>query len=256
MPLITADDYITRRADGFDHSAQFRVEAATVTTAVITRTVPLLCQRMGVIYKAPSSMPTGVTKINPVAAQMASSTSGMFMLARLTNLGSVDISTNTFTAGSVMPTRTEGNTSRQIFSGILLETITGLNALPGTLVVTYKDNNGNAAEASASFTLTISSIAGSMQFMLPNAGDLGAVEVTNMVRSGGTTPTGVVGCWGVECLDLINSVGNTQLEISNMLTSFPFITPLGVNDEVVLIRVGGSTTNAAIGSLSLIGESA
>jgi hypothetical protein len=206
--------------------------------------------------KMPSSLPSGVASFKPLSISLTSSVVACYMVARLTNLGSVNLSTNAFTAGSVMPTRLEGNTSRQIWSGILLETLTAFNATPGTMVVTYKDNSGNSAEAAASITLTASSVAGSMQFLNLNTGDLGAVEVTNMVRSGGTSPTGVLGAWGVECIDIIPVPTATQPEISNLLTGYPFTKPLGINDELVLIGVGGNTTKSVIGKTYFIGETA
>lgn len=258
MPLITANDFINRRADGFDAEYHFSLESPVASTNVYTRTGVIQMHRVGtgIMAKMPSSLPSGVVSFKPLSITLTSSIAAGYMVARLTNLGSVNLATNVFTAGSVMPTRLEGNTSRQIWSGILLETLTGFNATPGTMVITYLDDSGNSAEAAASITLTASSVAGSMQFLTLNGTDLGAFQVTNMVRSGGTSPTGVLGAWGVECIDLIPTPTATQPEISNLLTSFPFTKPLGINEELVLISVGNVATKSVIGKTYFIGETA
>ncbi len=155
--------------------------------------------RMAAFRSLPGTLETGVTAYIPteIFAHTSTNQGGGIIVGELINFGSLNISTNTFTDGSAMPTRTIFNTSTAMCSPIFMEVEVALNATPGTLVVTYVDQNGNTAEASTSHTLTASAIPGSTSTVVLNTTDWGARDVTNAVRSAGTTPTGTIRFWGI-----------------------------------------------------------
>lgn len=200
------------------------------------------------------SIPAGKTYLAPTEFTIGSSLAANYMLCRLTNLGSIDISgaSGTFTDGSAMATRTEGGTSRQIYGPILMVVTVALNATPGTLTVTYTDQAGNTA-AAAAITLTASAAAGTAGFLPLNTGDYGAVDITAATRGAGTTPTGTIRFYGVEMLACVAPSNTPTVEVVNFLTDRVRLIPLAASDTLFIVTNPTTGAKAYAGTFNLIG---
>ena len=146
----------------------------------------------------PSSLPSGVTAYLPTQIHGGTNLLGFFLgVYHMINLGSIDISTNTFTAGSNMGTTTFGGQTVSRSGVLFAEVTTALNATPGNLNVTYVDQSGNTAETNTAVALATAAPVGSGVFVRLNIGDGAVREVTGANNSGGTSPTGVIKFWGL-----------------------------------------------------------
>lgn len=202
------------------------------------------------------SLPSGITAYIPTRVDVVLGVStAPLLIAKMVNLGSIDISgaSGTFTDGNAMPTVTECGVSRQIASPIFAEITTGVNATPGTLTVTYKDQDNNGAETTTAQTITVSGLARSMGLITLNTTDWGATDITAAARAAGTTPTGVIKFWGVMPIALISCPLVQTLEIENLLTLNFNPVRLGAGDE---IRVIGFTSPAKgmLGNIYFVGD--
>ena len=178
------------------------------------------------------------------------------LFCRLIDMGSLNISTNTFTDGSAFPTRTELGTSNSTWGTVLIEIEAALNSTPGNLTITYVDQDGNTAEATTSRTLTASSLAGSVAPMVFNTEDIGARDITTASRTGGTSPTGTLRFWGLDILTAVINVGTTSGEGFDLLTSKFSPVFLGATDQVSIICCNPTAANTrVVGALNFIGDS-
>jgi len=146
----------------------------------------------------PSSLPSGVTAYLPTQIFGGTNLIGFFLgLYHMIDLGSIDISTNTFTPGSNMGTSTFGGQTINRSGVLFAEVTTALNSTPGNLDVTYIDQSGNAAETNTASALATSAPVGSGVFVRLNIGDGAVREVTGANNSSGTSPSGVIKFWGL-----------------------------------------------------------
>lgn len=205
----------------------------------------------------PSSLPSGVSGFIPTRFTVTSSNNlGAIYLCRLVNLGSLNISTNTFTDGSAMPTVTELNTSRAMSGIVLIEVTTVLNATPGNLQITYVDQDGNTAESNTAQAFAASAAVGSIGVVTLNSGDTGVRDITNAQRTAGTTPTGVITLWGVIPLAIVHNVATGQGETVDLLTTRFAPQFWGTSDEVYAL-VGSVTAANTVchGVINFVGDS-
>ena len=215
------------------------------------------CQRVG-YTKALPALDTGVSGYFVSEARLLfSASNGTYMVAKLINLGSLDISgaSGTFTDGSAMPTVTELGVSRQIYSGVLIEVTTTLNATPGAFTITYVDQDGNGAETTTSRNLGASAAAYSVGFAILNDNDIGVQDITAAARSAGTTPTGVIQFWGVIPIQM-----GVQMSLGTVTGEGCFapgfnMPKLGATDQIGVF--GWNVTNARgiVGDIYYIGDS-
>lgn len=250
--LTTYDAFLARISNGFWMHQPFwgELQTASVTPAVNSIPSQMLCNTKAM----PSSLPTGVTSFIPVYAASLSSTNNIsFLIAKLINLGNLNIGTNTFTDGSAMPTVTELGASNVTSSMIFCEVTTALNATPGNLTVTYVDQSGNTAEAAAAFAMPASAPAKSGFFVPLNSTDSGAQDITTAAQSAGTTPSGVVKFWGVLpiCFSAAGAIGFT----ADMLLRNFNIVKLGINDVIGVIGAGSTAVKAGRGEIFFVGDS-
>jgi len=146
----------------------------------------------------PSSLPSGVTAYLPTQIFGGTNLLGFFLgVYHMIDLGSIDLSTNTFTPGSTMGTTTFGGQTVSRSGILFAEVTTALNSTPGNLDVTYIDQSGNAAETNTAAALATGAPVGSGVFVRLNIGDGAVREVTGASNSGGTSPTGVIKFWGL-----------------------------------------------------------
>jgi len=257
MAITLYNQYLSRTSSNFDSQEHFYADIQT-TTVNLGGTV-LAIQRAGSMVAMPNPLPTGVTAYIPTMVTGVSSlTTLTFLVGKLINLGSIDISgaSGTFTAGNAMPTKTELGVSRQVWSPLIIEVTTGLNATPGTLTVTYKDQDGNAAEAASAVSLGASAPVFSSGIVPLNTGDIGVTQITNATRGAGTTPTGVVQFWGMSdpiALFPANPALNGPA-VANLMTSAFHPVRLGAGDQIGVFIIGSNATKSTFGFISFVGE--
>jgi hypothetical protein len=254
MALTTYDQFIDRIADGYGGVELFDGEVPTATTTTLLsgfnggqniagmRTLPTL--------------PSGVTAYIPTAISLSTGGLTSYLVAKVISLGSIDISgaSGTFTDGSAMPTITELGTSRTTCSGVIAEVTTALNATPGSLSITYVDQDGNSAEATTAQALTASAVVGTCGYVILNAGDNGVQDITTAVRSVGTTPTGVINFWGVVPITMV-SVCNVDIpEKINLITQHFNPIRLGAGDVIRVFPMIASTAKRVYGIINFVGE--
>jgi len=257
--LRTYDAFIQRLSNGYGKLQPLWGEQTTAPVPLGGNTETL---SRGAWTRVLPSLPSGVSAFLPTLFMGSSSTAPVaVLLARLTNLGDLNIATPTFTDGSAMPTLTEGGVSRVTDGAILLEVTTVLNATPGNLQVTYVDQDGNTAEQTATQSLGASAPVGSAGWIALNSPDYGARDVTTATRTGGTSPTGIVRLWGIYPLDLVaasavgaaGSIGATFLE--DFLAAGNYL-QLAAGDVLGAFVIGASnTTRALLGTLGMVGDS-
>lgn len=211
----------------------------------------------GFIKNTRSSLPSGITSFIPSTLYVNSTVSSdVIMLAEMLDMGSLNIATPTFTDGSAWGTKTELGASINMASAILMEVTAALNATPGTITVTYVDQDGNTAETTASITPTASAVAGTGGYVPLNTGDWGARDITTATRTGGTTPSGTIRFWGVRPLVTMTPKLGTAVTspgIMKSLLTAPFnMQKLGTS--TVLRIIGSANAGAMMGNLVLLGD--
>lgn len=255
MARSTTYNQLLARAASHGRRQPIWGEQVTATTASILAGTPQISlQRVGRTKALPSSLPTGVAGFIPTRFTVSSATGTALWLVRLVDMGSLDISSNTFTDGSAMPTVTELNTSRALPGIVLVEVTTVLNATPGSLSITYTDQSGNTA-ANTAQAMTASSAVGSMGIVNFNAGDTGAVDITTAARTGGTTPTGVVKFWGVIPVAMVYNTLQIGETVDLLTTRFaPHF--MGTSEELYVLAGSITSANTVVqGSVFYIGDS-
>lgn len=108
------------------------------------------------------------------------------------SLGSISLSTGTFTDGSVMPTRTiAGGSSAQLTTSMpVMYASAALTATTPTITTTYKNQAGTGSKSCA-LTLPTNPAINTAFMMSPHlaSGDTGIQDVTNVTKSAGTVGT-------------------------------------------------------------------
>lgn len=234
---------------------------ATSTTTISTNDFAALATvRIGDAKALPSGLPTGVSAYVPTRVAVTTSVASQTVLVcKMVNLGSIDISgaSGTFTDGSVMPTVTELGVSRVTASPVMMEVTTALNATPGTLTITYTDQDGNSTETTAAHTLTASATVRSVGTMLLNTTDWGVQDITAAARAAGTTPTGVIKFWGIVPIAMLASgpglAGTPTLD--NLITSGFSWLRLGSGDTYGCFAIGSNGAKAIVGDVFFVGDS-
>jgi hypothetical protein len=259
MPITSMDGLIDRICDGFADIVP--LYGNSVDTRICpfgtASTVPQFV-RAGFSRAMPNPLPSGVTGYIPTEFtwhMSANPATRSLLLAECIDLGSLDISgaSGTFTDGVAMPTRTELGTSRIVANPVICDVTTILNATPGTLNVTYTDQDGNTAAGPAT-ALTASCPVSSVGFLPLNTGDIGVRDITAATRTLGTTPTGVIRFWGVQPVGvfhngLVSGAGAVESLISRYIVRrFPAGTTLGLFTNVTLTTAGG------IGMIRIVGD--
>lgn len=253
--LRSVNDYVARIGNGYFTEAHFSVEVDAATSSTVHSGQLFPIQKTPLVYKAPS-LPSGVTGYRITNTSIHSSSQTTFMLARLFDMGSLDISTPSFTDGSAFPTVTEGNASNATYGICLMEVTTALSGTPGSFTVTYVDQDGNSSETTASTAFAASSAARTCAWVPLNAGDVGVRDITSATRTGGTTPTGVIKFWGVEPLSMFAVVTAGQYANRNHLMMNIAPPLLAANDELYILVFGSTSARNVHGTLFIVGDQA
>lgn len=257
MALTSHNDFVARISNGYSKTDTIKFRQAA-SVSVFGRNL-LLTSFLGELRGVPGSLESGVTAYLPTSLDISGNAAGNvkgigYMVAKMTDLGSLNIATPAFTDGSSMGTRTEGNTTVNIASPVFMEVTSALNATPGTITVTYVDQDGNTAETTAAITPTASAVVESGGIVPLNAGDWGVRDITTATRTGGTTPSGVIKFWGVIPLDIITVVSDPA--------RFDFIyeglstIKLAAGEKLGVIQLSGSTLTAGswLGDVTYVGD--
>lgn len=259
MPITSYNDIINRIGGGFSLQQPLWGEHTTAVTATLISTDTFSRARVGDAKPLPSGLPTGVTAYIPTRVSASITlASQTILLAKMINLGSLDISgaSGTFTDGSSMPTITELGVSRTTASAVLMEVTSDLSALPGTITITYVDQNGNAAETTAAMTLTTLAASRTVGAVILNSGDTGVQDITAAARSGGTVPTGTIKFWGLVPISfLAGSPGTIGVCVmDNLVTSAFNWVKLGAGDIYGTFVWGSTGTKAILGDVFFVGD--
>ncbi len=130
--------------------------------------------------------------ITTVQALGTTGPTSLMLYDRTFHAGSINHATLTAQSITGVPTRYATTTSPGVFA--FLEVVTALNAVAHTAVLQYTDQDGNAAENTASLTIIISSVITQIPhfpwFLPLNAGDTGLRTMTNLTFSSAGSPSG------------------------------------------------------------------
>lgn len=254
-PVTTYDGLLARIGSGY--WATQPIYDFNGTAGVILGGNGVAMMRSGRTMDLPA-LPGGVSAYIPTMIGINDSNAAAataHMVVRLISLGTLDISTPTFTNGSNMPTVTEAGVSRTTCGAVWIEVTTALNATPGSITITYNDQDGNTAETTTAQALGASAPVGSSGWIALNAPDIGVRDITTATRTGGTTPTGVLTFWGVIPLALINSTTTANLGgVENLITSGFNCQRLAGSEKIGVFAIG-TTIKAISGSIFFVGDS-
>ena len=205
------------------------------------------------------ALPTGVTAFIPTGLTFIPSTGiGSFIFGRLTNLGTHNFATNTFTDGSVMPTMTEGGTSRIVSSMVIAEVTTGFSAAASTFSFTYKDQDGATPNTSTTLSVSASIAIGSCAICRLASGDYGVQDISACTNTG--TPTGIMKFWGIEPLcagSFYNGgAGGVFPFNANLIGKDLSVLRCGAADQLggFIFKGSATATSAQVGSLFVVGD--
>lgn len=256
MALRSYDNFIKRIADGFSLQQPIFGEVVAATSVLTANTV-MTMQRAGYSKQLPTPFPTGVTNyiISRVSVSSATTTISC-LVAAIIDLGSLSLATPTFTDGVAMPTVTELGVSRQIASAVLCEVTTVLNATPGSITITYVDQDGHSSETTTATALTASAAVRSVGWIPLNTGDWGVTDITAANRTGGTTPTGVLQFWGIIPIylgpaTLVSSQTFTKI---NLLSEAINPVRLAAGSKIALFTVRNTVVNTVLGDIFAVGD--
>lgn len=252
MSLASHNAFVSRIAAGYYKRQHIRGDRAAVTATLIAGTA-FAMQKTAYTQVMPGSLPTGVTAFVPTSAAIVGSSGSPHIIGKLVDLGDFNNSTNTFTDGDDMPDQTVGNGTVQLPSTVIMEVTTALNSDPGTLSVTYVDQNGNAAEATTTAALTASAVAGTCSVLPLNAGDWGVLDLTAAVRASGSSHAGAIQFWGFIPLGVLFCTGSDTPGFLDLLTTTLNPMRLGINDQIGLFQLG-AVALAAKGYIELVGD--
>src|SRR5262249_15156278 len=124
MSITAYNDLLQRLGAGYWLQQPFWDEITTATGALGGA---LNVQKLGLTKTLPS-LPSGVTAYmaTSVCASVTGANQGGLLIAKLINLGSLNIATPTFTDGSAFPTVTELGASNSTWGPVFVEVTTAL----------------------------------------------------------------------------------------------------------------------------------
>lgn len=247
------DQLVKLVSDGYFAKEIFYRDTQTAVTA--NGTVSFAGSRRVATITMPS-LPSGVTKYRLLGAMGTASINHTLSFFKAISFGSINISTPTFTDGSAWGTQTQLGASVTASSPVLLECTTVLNATPGNLSFTYKNQAGTGGQTSSTLSLGANTVVGSMGYMQLAAGDYGCQDITAATRTAGTTPTGVIKFWGVQPIGKVQIAGGSSTipGYLNPITSSFNMIELGAGDTVLVVGSGGTGTGAFTGQIWFAGE--
>jgi hypothetical protein len=255
--LLSHNDFVNRIAGGYYKRQHIYGEIQTNPTSTLLAGSTFPLARFGSTQAMNGSLPTGVTAFIPTSAMIhGAGTTYPIIIGKRISFGTLDISgaSGTFTDGSAMPSETVAGQSLQRASAVFCEVTVALNATPGSITITYKDQDNNTAETTTAAALTASAAVGTCCWVPLNSGDWGATDITAATRSLGTTPTGTLKFFGLIPIATVEVNAESQPGFRDLLTNVINVVKLGTSDVVDFI-LSTSTANAFTGFINLVGDS-
>lgn len=243
----TYNDIIKRVSDGYAFDFKFYYE--NQNNMVQMGNSNFTMSRIGYVKTLPS-LPSGVNSYKLLGGEFFSNTQVGIEVAKMVLLGTLNLATNVFTDGGVMPTQN----GIQLYSTMYIEVLSPTNATPGNVTITFNDRNG-ASVSSGSVAMGASAPIGSGGVIPAPGANVGVTDVTNMVQSGGTTPSGIIAVYGLINLGTLTSRSGTSIPnvLNNLTHAFNYY-PLGAGDKIGVFRLGSNVGNAGMGRLIFLGD--
>lgn len=260
MAIQSVNNNVTNSGLMYTRTDPFYADYSTAGATSLIAPGLMTMTKVGTFRAMPGTLPGSLTAIIPQYISYCTNSVGGVLIGKMVRFGSIDISgaSGTWTADGTtsanMPTVTELGVSRQQHSAIFLEVTTVLNATPGSLAITYVDQDGNTSESTTAAALTASAAVGTAGFLPLNAGDVGVRSISAVTRSAGTTPTGVITVWGMIPLCMLEGMAQSVYYHQNFVGSF--FNPIRMlGGEVLGMFVTGSAVVRGVsGYVVYVGE--
>lgn len=238
--LLRSRDDMISLAQTYGAWRFFYVNKVGATTAATTNSGKVNVKRFQNV--AVPSLGAGVTAAYLTYGKITTPTAGAIAIAgHETNLGTLTVSGNSFSAGSAMPTMTiEGASTTTASLLPILAVTTAMTATTPVLTITYTDQDGNTGQT-CSMTLPTNCTINSAYLMTPHLanGDTGVRAVTNMSISTGSA--GVVSVFGVlPQIFQLNSGAASGNSISAVTSPYPMV-PFSGGDSLGIYIFGVTT---------------
>lgn len=260
MAITTADGIIARISSGYEKTAHINGMTQVQFPNLFSGGSNPAMSRGGYVADLPGSFESGVSGYIPTQINLTGSSNAsarMVIVAEMIDMGSIDISgaSGTFTDGSAMPTRTQLGASNALASPVWCEAETAPSATPGTLNVTYTDQDGNTGISAPATNINGSAVARSGCFLPLDSSDWGVRDITGATRSGGTTPTGVIRFWGLIPLCAVN-LSPTNITTPEDLINGGMVRRLRTTGtKIGLILHSPNGAYGIMGSIRFVGDS-
>lgn len=251
MALLSFNDYITQVAEGYLANLHWESWTTLTSTAVFTNQLLTLQISIGpVIPQAPE----GIESYRITNIDSYSNVPYTCLVAKVVPFGLYIWESDTYTQFLPMPTVTEGNSSRQTYSGILL--LASMAKTAGTansISFDYIDQDGNPT-TSASLTFEDICPFGTAAFVPLNSGDCGVQELTDVTVTGSGTYIGAFVCFGIIPIGILsprqqNTGSGMQM---NLITGTPTPVEVNPNDNIIYIT-NSYVSNTSMSNMSLVG---
>ena len=244
MPVYDSVDNILSSAKNLGVFRRFWSNNVGTCSAATTSCGSQSIKRLPGPITLPSSFGPGVNGIYFTRVEMATDRQTYTLAALEYNMGSLAVSTNTFTDGVSMPVKNVlGNSIQTAAEMTVVVATTALTATTPVLTITYTDQDGNTGNT-ATLTLPTNVSVNSGFLVHPHLanGDTGIRDITNVSISTGSA--GVLGIFG---LLILNTQSNGITFCPNRFgpTNQPYIPWIGEASERVAVYQG-NTVNSQV----------
>lgn len=249
--LLRSRDDMINLAQTYGVMRRFHATKTAGTTAATSTSGKVSAKRYP-SFVLPSSFGAGVTGAYLTYCKMTQSNSATVAVAGLeVDLGTLTVSTNTFSSGSAMPTKTiEGSSITTASMITLLVATANVTATTPVVTITYVDQDGNSGQT-CTMTLPTNPIVGTAFYMQPHLanGDTGVRSVSNISISTGSAGTfkvyGLIPqAWNQ------NSGGSAGNTIGALTTPFPMV-PFAASESIGFYHFGTTSANDLFATLCL-----
>lgn len=258
---LSVDNFISQNSAQGALSIPYYYKLASSTTGANTTSGYISGQRLPTTISMAelfaTGFGTGVTGAIFTQIQAMNNQAGATIVCGIEiDMGSLAVSTNVFTDGSTMGTRTVAGSSVTMASVVPMLVVTSqLTAATPVITTTYTNQAGVGSKSSA-LTLPSNSVANSAFMMSPHlaSGDTGIRDVTNMSKSAGTV--GVLHVYGLLPLQIISQNNST----AHLVAGFDPLTiplyPYSVQstDTLAFYIFGTTSSGVTIANLNAIAD--
>jgi hypothetical protein len=207
---------------------------------------------LGEAITMPSSFGSGVTGMKMTSCKMITSNAQncIVMACLQYTLGSIDLSTGTFTDGVAMPTKTVAGASITTASVIPVMAVTTTIVATNPVITATYTNQAGTGSRTAALTVVSSSKEGSVYNIAPHLDatssiDTGIRDVTNLTKSAGTS--GIIEVWGLLPLAITPLSQTPSLYQGYDPTTVPIYPyTIGASEKIRFISMGISASNSGL----------